>query len=61
MITAEFIGGFIRWLLRRCKTNLHHEMHSRTEPMFMKSTSLESLLLGYSVVIFIIILIAKFW
>lgn len=29
MIIANYIGGFIRWLLRRCRTRLEDELHCK--------------------------------
>ena len=34
--TAEHIGGFVRWLLKGCKTKLGDEIHGRLEPKWLK-------------------------
>jgi hypothetical protein len=45
--TAVFFGGFIRWLLKGCKTKLGDEVHNRFEgTTFLKDYGLENYILG---------------
>lgn len=54
---AILIGGFIRWILKACKTNLSDELEGDVEPFILKSAETENYLLGYALVAVILVLI----
>jgi hypothetical protein len=40
--TAKHLGGFIRWLLKGCKTRLRDELDSALEPTWGGSYGMEN-------------------
>jgi hypothetical protein len=57
--TARWFGGFIRWLLKGCKTSLSDEIHGRLEPTWGKNYDFENYIIGLvsmSIIIGIVVL-----
>ncbi len=51
---AQMIGGFIRWLFKKCKTNLSDEIHGRFDGKWLKSYDTENYIIGlFSTIIFL--------
>ena len=44
--TAERIGGFIRWLLKGCRTCLKDEVEGNLSPVVLDSYSSENCIIG---------------
>ncbi len=44
--TAELIGGFIRWLLKGCKTSLHDELEGNLDATWGGSYDFENYIVG---------------
>ncbi len=44
--SAKFLGGFVRWILKGCRTNLGDEIHGRLEPKWLKSYDTENYIIG---------------
>ena len=44
--TARWLGGFIRWLLKDCKTNLVDEMQGNLEATWVESYDFENYIIG---------------
>ena len=49
------IGGFIRWLFKRCQTDLSDEVNSRFEPRLLRSYELENYLIGIATILILFI------
>ena len=54
--TADHIGGFVRWLLKGCKTKLGDEIHGRLEPKWLKSYDTENYIIGLITCIIIVVI-----
>lgn len=55
---AGWLGGFIRWLLKGCKTDYLDEINGNLEPRFLKSYEIENYIIGFvSVALFITIIV----
>lgn len=52
--TAERIGGFIRWLLKGCKTCLKDEVEGNLEPTILGSYSTENYIIGLITAVIVI-------
>lgn len=52
--TAKYIGGFIRWLLKGCKTSLKDEVYGNYAAKWAGSYELENYIIG---VVFAIVLV----
>ena len=55
--TARWIGGFIRWLFKACKTNLKDEIEGNFDPSWGGSYDTENFIIGITSVIVIIVLV----
>jgi hypothetical protein len=56
--TARWIGGFVRWLLKGCKTNLKDEIFGRFEPSWGRTYDFENFIIGIITILFILIISA---
>ena len=56
IVTTKFLGGFVRWLLKGCKTKLSDEIHGRLEPKWLKSYDTENYIIGLITCIIIVII-----
>jgi hypothetical protein len=57
--SAKFLGGFVRWLLKGCKTKLDDEIHGRLDPKWLDSYDTENYIIGLITSI-IMVVIAMF-
>ena len=57
---AEWLGGFIRWLFKGCKTDYHDEVYGNLEPKFLKSYETENYIIGFLTVALVITIIVVF-
>lgn len=57
--SARFVGGFVRWLLKGCKTKLKDEVEGNLEPKILESYGTENYIIGLmtSVILIIIMLL----
>jgi hypothetical protein len=52
--TAVYIGAFVRWLFKLCKTNLRDELEGNFNPVLLDSYTTENFWIG---IIFTVIII----
>ena len=45
--TAKYIGAFIRWILKGCKSRLKDEINGSFEPKWLSDYDTENLIIGY--------------
>lgn len=57
---AKLLGGFIRWLIKRCKTSLRDEIEGNFEGTWGSTYSTENYIIGISTVIIILVIVAIF-
>jgi hypothetical protein len=56
--TAKWIGGFIRWLLKGCKTLLKDEIEGSLDASWGGTYEIENYIIGVVTVVIIIFLVA---
>ncbi|MDB4584315.1 hypothetical protein N9164_14275 [Draconibacterium sp.] len=54
---AKLIGGFIHWLLKRCKTNLRDEIEGNLDATWGRTYDAENYIIGVVTVVVILVLI----
>lgn len=62
--TAEFLGAFIRWLFKGCKTNLRNEIEGNYPSTWGGSYEIENYVIGLiaaAILIFIIVYFFPPW
>ena len=52
-VTARWIGGFVRWLLKGCKTSLQDEVEGNLDATWGGSYNTENYIIGVVTVIII--------
>ena len=55
--TAKYIGGFIRWILKGCKTKLQDEVEGNFEATWGGTYDFENFIIGVVTVIVILAII----
>ena len=55
--TAGWLGGFVRWLLKGCKTNLKDEIEGNLDATWGRSYDFENFIIGVVTVSVILALI----
>ncbi len=61
--TAMLLGGFIRWLLKGCKTNLRDEMKGNLDATWGSTYDFENYIVGIAsaVIILVVVFSILFW
>ncbi len=54
--TTKFLGGFIRWLIKGCRTKLKDEVEGNLEPKWLKSYGTENYIIGLITSIIMIVI-----
>lgn len=54
--SAKFLGGFVRWLLKGCRTKLKDEIEGNLEPKWLKSYDTENYIIGLITSIIMIVI-----
>lgn len=54
--TTILIGGFVRWLIKGCKTKLLDEIEGNLEPKWLKSYEMENYIIGLITCIVIVVI-----
>lgn len=57
LITTKYIGAFVRWLFKGCKTNLRDELDGNFNPKILGSYDLENYFIGLFTCIVLIALL----
>jgi hypothetical protein len=57
IVIAKYIGGFVRWLFKGCKTSLSDELNGIGSPRWSNSYSSENYVIGYIVIAMLIAII----
>ena len=54
--SAKFLGGFVRWLLKGCRTKLKDEVEGNLEPKWLNSYDTENYIIGLITSIIIVVI-----
>lgn len=55
--TAKWLGGFVRWLFKGCKTSLKDEVEGNFDSTWAGSYDTENYIIGVATVIIILIIV----
>ena len=55
--TAKWIGGFVRWLLKGCKTSLQDEVEGILDATWGRMYDMENYIIGVVTVVIILVIV----
>jgi len=58
---AIYLGGFMRWLFKGCKTRLSDEMHGILDPTWGGTYDFENFIIGIATVVIVLGLLLIFF